>query len=310
MPANPYPARVLNLSLGSTSSCLTSYQNAINSARSRDSVVVVAAGNDDQDAANVSPANCNGVITVAATNRSGGKAYFYPPRASNFGATVEIAAPGGEITSLASNGVLSTLNSGTTTPSADSYEYYQGTSMAAPHVSGVAALMLSANPNLTPDNVLSIIQSTARPFPATCNQCGSGIIDAAASVAAAAPPQSNFTITVGNAYPMWGYNHWMSAGSINPSTIGSGKVLRAFYDWENYWTLESGTVVQVCGFTSNPGAGWLGSVSRGSTTKQGNQASYSYQSSGSQTGCASWAWFNGWIGIPFSGQVQVGIVHQ
>src|SRR5690606_7693187 len=43
------------------------------------------------------------------------------------------------------------------TPSADSYEYYQGTSMAAPHVSGVAALMLSANPNLTPDNVLSII---------------------------------------------------------------------------------------------------------------------------------------------------------
>jgi serine protease len=57
--------------------------------------------------------------------------------------------------------------------------------MATPHVVGVVALMLSAKPTLTPDQVTSILQSTARPFPATCSQCGSGIVNASAAVDAA-----------------------------------------------------------------------------------------------------------------------------
>ena len=64
--------------------------------------------------------------------------------------------------------------------------------MATPHVSGVAALMLSRNASLSPDQVASILTSTARPFPATCSPCGAGIVNASAAVdavpAAVTPP--------------------------------------------------------------------------------------------------------------------------
>ena len=177
VPTNANPAKVLSISLGGGGSCDSTTQNAINSARSRGASVVVAAGNSNANAGNFTPANCSGVVTVAAVGRNGGKASY-----SNFGATVEIAAPGG---SGGANSVLSTLNTGTTIPGSDSYALYNGTSMATPHVSGVVALMLSVKPTLTPDQVTSILQSTARPFPATCSQCGSGIVNANAAVDAA-----------------------------------------------------------------------------------------------------------------------------
>ena len=144
VPANANPARVINMSLGGGGACANTSQNAINSARSRGTVVVVAAGNSNADASGANPANCPGVVAVAATNRSGGRAYY-----SNYGAVVDVAAPGGDART-AGGGILSTLNAGTTTPGADSYAFYQGTSMAAPHVAGVAALMLSKTPGLTP----------------------------------------------------------------------------------------------------------------------------------------------------------------
>jgi serine protease len=174
--ANPNPARVINLSLGGTGSCSLTLQNAINGARSRGSVVVVAAGNSDTNAANATPANCSGVITVAATARSGGKASY-----SNYGSVVSLAAPGGD----SGAGILSTLNAGTTTPGADNYASYMGTSMAAPVVAGVAALVLSAKPSLSPDQVATILKGSARPFPAACSGCGSGIVNADAAVTAA-----------------------------------------------------------------------------------------------------------------------------
>jgi len=180
LPANANPARVINMSLGGSGTCDTTSQNAINSARGRGTVVVVAAGNSNANAANFSPASCAGVITVAAVNRSGGRAYY-----SNYGANVAVAAPGGDMRSSAANGILSTLNAGMTAPGADNYAYYQGTSMATPHVAGVVALMLSKNPSLTPDDVAAKLKATARPFPATCSQCGAGIVDASAAVDAA-----------------------------------------------------------------------------------------------------------------------------
>lgn len=180
VPNNANPANVINLSLGGGGSCGNTTQNAINTARALGASVIVSAGNSNINAANATPANCNGVITVAATNRSGGKSYF-----SNFGSIVDIAAPGGDLRFTAADGIASTLNDGLTTPTTDNYVYYQGTSMSAPHVAGVAALMYSVNPNLTPDEVETILASTARSFPATCNQCGAGIVDAAAAVAAA-----------------------------------------------------------------------------------------------------------------------------
>jgi serine protease len=186
VPANANKARVLNLSLGGTGACDATTQNAINSARSRGAVVIVAAGNANTNAINTNPANCAGVITVAATNRSGGKASY-----SNYGTNVTVAAPGGD----SGAGILSTLNSGTTSPVADNYAWYMGTSMATPHVAGVVALMLSANPNLTPDDVAAKLKSTARPFPAACSGCGAGIVNAAAAVNAALASTTTTTTT-------------------------------------------------------------------------------------------------------------------
>jgi serine protease len=185
VPDNTHPAKVLNLSLGGPGVCGTTEQSAVDAVTAAGAVVVVAAGNDDVNLGTTpnSPANCNGVITVAAVKRNGGRASY-----SNFGAPVAIAAPGGD----AFYPILSTLNNGTTTAQEDAYVYYAGTSMAAPHVSGVVSLMLSVTPSLTPSLVRSLLLSSARAFPTgtgsdcTTSTCGAGIVDAAAAVAAAA----------------------------------------------------------------------------------------------------------------------------
>ncbi|MEO0615988.1 MAG: S8 family peptidase [Pseudomonadota bacterium] len=177
-PANANPADVINMSLGGGGACSTTTQSAINTARANGSTIVVAAGNSNTNASSANPANCNGVITVASTNRNGARAYY-----SNYGSVVDVAAPGGDVTTGSANGVLSTLNSGSSGPGADNYAYYQGTSMAAPHVAGLAALLKAVDGSLTPDQVESTIKATARSFPGTCNQCGTGIADAAAAVA-------------------------------------------------------------------------------------------------------------------------------
>ncbi|GAC1621682.1 MAG: hypothetical protein NVS9B10_04800 [Nevskia sp.] len=179
VPANANPAKVLSLSLGGSGPCDSTTQAAINSARSRNATVVVAAGNSNADAANFNPASCTGIITGASVGRTGGKAYY-----SNYGAAVAVAAPGGDQSTGTANGILSTFNTGTTTPGSDSYGYYQGTSQATPHVAGVAGLLYSARPLSTTDQVISAIKSSARAFPATCSQCGSGIVNAAAALAA------------------------------------------------------------------------------------------------------------------------------
>ncbi|MBC9726215.1 S8 family serine peptidase [Streptomyces sp. TRM68367] len=180
VPANTDVAKVINMSLGGGGACSTATQNAINAAVNRGTTVVVAAGNANQDAANSSPANCNNVVTVAATNRAGSRAFY-----SNYGSAVDIAAPGGETRTTTSNGILSTLNSGTRTPATENYSYYQGTSMAAPHIAGLAALAKSANFALTPAQIESAIKSNARPLPGTCSGgCGAGLADAAKTVQA------------------------------------------------------------------------------------------------------------------------------
>lgn len=176
--APPQPARVINMSLGGKAACPVTLQNAINAARAAGTVVVVAAGNANQDASLHTPANCAGVVTVAATGRTGGRAYY-----SNYGAKIDVAAPGGDQRTGSANGVLSTLNDGYSAPAFDSYAFYQGTSMAAPHVAGVAALMLARNPSLTPDEVEVLLKSTARPLPLACSVgCGKGLVDANAAV--------------------------------------------------------------------------------------------------------------------------------
>ncbi|MEG8278827.1 S8 family peptidase [Streptomyces sp. AHA2] len=180
VPANTNVAKVINMSLGGSGACSSATQSAINGAVSRGTTVVVAAGNENTNASGASPANCSGVITVAATNRAGSRASY-----SNYGSVVDISAPGGETRTTTANGILSTLNSGTRTPSTENYAFYQGTSMAAPHIAGLAALMKSANSALTPAQIESAVKANARPLPGTCSGgCGAGLADAAKTVQA------------------------------------------------------------------------------------------------------------------------------
>lgn len=175
VPANQNPAEVINLSLGGQGSCGSTTQNAVNGAVSRGTTVVVAAGNSNMNVSGFTPANCANVIAVAATDQNGSRASF-----SNYGSGIDVSAPG--------VGIMSTLNSGSTTPGSESYASYNGTSMAAPHVAGVVALMQSvASSPLTPAQVESILKSTARALPGSCSGgCGAGIINAQAAVTAAA----------------------------------------------------------------------------------------------------------------------------
>ena len=174
VPANPNPAEVINMSLGGSGTCSATYQNAINGAVSRGTTVVVAAGNSNANVSSSVPANCANVIAVAATTSAGARASF-----SNYGAGIDISAPG--------QAILSTLNSGTTVPGAASYASYNGTSMAAPHVAGVVALVQSVAPTaLSPAAIETLLKNTARPLPGACSGgCGAGIVDADAAVTAA-----------------------------------------------------------------------------------------------------------------------------
>ena len=184
IPANPNPAKVINMSLGGGGTCGATYQNAINGAVSRGTTVVVAAGNSNANAASYQPSSCTSTVVVAASDRQGNRASY-----SNYGTVVDVTAPGGE-TATQANGVLSTLNSGTTVPGAEAYAYYQGTSMATPHVAGLAALVLGEAAK-TPAELEALLKSGVRPLAGTCTGgCGAGLVDAAKTIASltAAPP--------------------------------------------------------------------------------------------------------------------------
>ena len=175
VPNNPTPAKVINMSLGGAAPCSASpaTQRAINDAIAQGVTVVVAAGNESADAAGFIPASCNGVITVAASDRRG----FLATRYSNFGARVDIMAPGGDVRQDSDNdgnpdGVLSMVDGG--------YAFYNGTSMAAPHAAGVAALLLAQDGTRTPAQILSLLKAAALPRSATeCPKpCGAGLLSA------------------------------------------------------------------------------------------------------------------------------------
>ncbi|WLQ07102.1 S8 family serine peptidase [Arthrobacter oryzae] len=174
-PANTNRAKVINLSLGGITPCSATYQNAIDYAYKAGAAVVVAAGNANRPAADSSPANCRNVITVAASTRSGSRAPY-----SNYGDAVDLTAPGGDFSQTAQDGIASTLNSGTYGPAGENYVYSQGTSMAAPHVAGAAALVMSASGRTaSPATVEQRLKDTARALPGTCpGGCGAGLLDA------------------------------------------------------------------------------------------------------------------------------------
>jgi serine protease len=212
VPNNTNIAKVINLSLGSpvAGACLNSQAQAISDARTAGSTIVVATANKS-DMEIYAPSNCPGVIAVTAHTYQGDNASY-----ANVGPGTTISAPGGGAcktpdgagftcaTGVATKStnlnywVWSTTLYGLTTPTSASasgsvgstYGGSVGTSMAAPHVSGVAALLLSRMPTVTPDEITFLITSSARPHPAGlfCAQaspgiCGSGLLDAAGAIA-------------------------------------------------------------------------------------------------------------------------------
>lgn len=176
VPANLNAAHVLNLSLGGIlGACPQSLQQAIHAVNATGSTVVVAAGNEVNNAAKYMPGNCSGVITVAATDRQGQRASY-----SNTGSLVALSAPGGD--PAVDTGILSLSNTGTTGPANDGYAFETGTSMAAAHVSGLVSLMYAVNPRLISTEVRNALRATATPFPqygdvydCTLSTCGAGI---------------------------------------------------------------------------------------------------------------------------------------
>ncbi len=273
VPANPNPAKVINMSLGGKGACPASYQDAINAIVASGATVVVSAGNDNADAGGYNPASCNGVITVAATDRDGKRASY-----SNYGSTVEISAPGGDISVVRTDGVLSTINTGKQGPLDSAYRFYDGTSMAAPHVTGVVSLMYSVNPSLTSAQVLSALQSTVTAFPAgsTCNTsiCGSGIVNAGAAVAAVdarspvpaitglVPPSATgggpaFTLTInGTGFVRSSVVRWN--GSSRTTTYVSGTQLTAAIAASD---IASAGTASITVFNPAPGGGTSNAMS-------------------------------------------------
>jgi len=234
VPANSNPAEVISLSLGGSGACGSATQAAINAAVSRGTTIVVAAGNENTNVSTSSPANCANVIAVAATTSSGTRASF-----SNYGTGVDIAAPG--------HSILSTINTGSSTPGAEGYAYYSGTSMATPHVSGVVALMQAyASTPKSPAQIEALLKSTARAFPvAQSRPIGAGIVNARAAMEAVnggtgtpppggnAAPVANFSVATNGltasftdassdsdgsiASRQWSFGDGSSASSTSPS---------------------------------------------------------------------------------------------
>jgi serine protease len=191
VPDNTNPAEVINLSLGGSGACEAYEQAAIDLAVANGTTVVIAAGNSNGDATNFSPGNCNNVVNVGATRITGGRASY-----SNYGTLVDISGPGGGGSQDAGNDgwdgfVVQAVGGSTTSPNG-TYNYggKAGTSMAAPHVAAVVALVQSAliadgKPALAPAAMETLLKQTARTFPVAIpsnTPMGAGIVDAKAAL--------------------------------------------------------------------------------------------------------------------------------
>ncbi len=219
VPPNPYPADIVNLSLGGSGACPSSYQDALTQVTGLGVLVVASAGNGGAGgtAAPVdAPANCSvvvpGVVAVVGLRNVGTKVGY-----SSFGTGANIAAPAGNCVQAAGDCLRSidtTSNQGTTVPGENSYTNETnanlGTSFSAPIVSGIAGLMRSVNYNLTPAQLAERLQASATAFPAgaagvpTCpttdsssgecvcpndgSECGAGMVNALSAVKAAQKP--------------------------------------------------------------------------------------------------------------------------
>jgi serine protease len=180
--------RVINMSLGGNfeTYCPDSLNGIFADLADIGIYTVVSAGNDSSPADVYFPANCPSVITVGATGPTALRASY-----SNFGPFVDVMAPGGDFYAIDPNGdvldgILSTIDE-------EDFDFYQGTSMASPHVAGIVSLMLAQEPDLTLSQVRQRLHNASVPLTlGECgaptlgldgmNGCGAGLLDAAAAL--------------------------------------------------------------------------------------------------------------------------------
>jgi subtilisin family serine protease len=208
-------AEVINCSWGGQGTASTNLQNAINNALTngrggKGCVVVASSGNNGVSTVG-SPANLSGVIAVGAIMRNGTRRSN-----SNYGTGLDVVAPG--------DGIFTTDRQGSA--GYEKYSYagnycsdFGMTSAAAPHVSGIAALMLSVYPNLTASQVQEIIKVTARNNSSPNSETGWGLVNAHAAVSLAANPA-----TVQNAFDFVVYNY--TSQDLNNVYVGLNGAVR------------------------------------------------------------------------------------
>ncbi|SIO47292.1 serine protease [Paraburkholderia phenazinium] len=238
VPDNANPAKVVNVSIFGFGACGSAVQQAINDATARGASIVTISGNSENDAAKYQPGNCRNVITVGNVRENDSRGGL-----SNFGPSVDIAAPGTDI--------WTTSNDGTSAPGPETYGYFAGTSYAAPFVSGVIALAQSVTPKpLTPSEMRALLMQNVHPFGPESPDfpSGAGVLDATATVTAARsgkiPAAADFTCSQGQAGMLvtctdlstargapltsWAWN----LGFGDPSDMVRAQSVNPYYDYE------------------------------------------------------------------------------
>lgn len=222
LPYNPNPAQIINLSLGSNAACGSAEQAAINEAWNAGVILVAAAGNSAHniDETPTSPASCDNVIAVSAVRQDGHRAFY-----SNYGQSIDIAAPGGEGSGGDGKPMIVASNYGEQSPEHGShYKYVTGTSGAAAHVSGVLSLMLSVAPDLSNAKLADYLLKTSHGFKEggypECDEstCGAGVVNAYSAVRAAIYGLNDDELSLGNAGP----KPSESSGTVITGASGGG----------------------------------------------------------------------------------------
>ncbi|QNV37535.1 S8 family serine peptidase [Rothia terrae] len=229
VPTNKRPATVVNMSLAyPDNTCSDLMQSAINDSLSRNVPVVVAAGNEGQSASNYSPANCYRAIVVGAST-----SWYTLTEYSNYGEMLDVVAPGG----TTGRDIFGPLNTGSSSIGSPTYGTMNGTSMAAPYVTGTIALMKQAYPAITVEQIRNILTSTGY------NLQGYKQVDAAAAVKAAADlapvPASQFTLkgAIGDYYKSKGGITKFGSPTTNEFSGVNGGAIQAFAkNYSIYWT--------------------------------------------------------------------------
>jgi serine protease len=248
VPDNPYPARILNMSLGAPGNCPASYQEIVDELSAQGVLVVASAGNEGGPVD--APANCAGVAGIAGVRQIGTKVGY-----SSLGPEVALAAPAGNCVNTGAGqpclfSIETTTNSGTTVPATNTYtdefHFNVGTSFSAPIVAGIAGLMLAVNGNLTAGQLIARLQEGAStPFPVsadagvpschvptsasdlqtsecscTTDTCGAGLANANGAVLAALRPIAAIALPAhfqaGSTVPLDGSG---SAAACNASIV-------------------------------------------------------------------------------------------